>query len=261
MATPFLSIITINYNQAEGLRKTVASVVSQTYPHFEYLIIDGNSTDGSVEIIKEQEGKIDFWISEKDRGIYHAMNKGIEKAQGEYLLFLHSGDQFTSPTILAESTSHPKFKGDIIYGDYQFEEGVKVYPDELYPTYFMKTSLPHQSTFFKKPVFEWLGNYDESYTMGADRAFYIKAFLSNKVSFSHIPLFVALFDLSGMSNDPVFWERKKEEDQRLLRESYGNQYEYYRKQYETELQHQLEQRNTLKGILKRIKKRWRRWMP
>lgn len=260
MAQPFLSIITINFNQAKGLKKTITSVIQQTYPNFEYLLIDGGSTDESVEIIKEHESHFQYWVSEKDDGIYHAMNKGIAKAKGDFLLFLNSGDVFTSETILETCLTHPEFEGDIIYGDYQFEKGFKKYPDILYPTYFMKTSLPHQSTFFRKEVFEQLGLFDESYELGADRAFYIKAFLSNQVVFKHIPCFVTLFDLSGMSNSPEFLEKKKAEDDRILREGYGDQYDYYKNEYEKELEQLQVKRNSISGILRRIKKRVLRWM-
>ena len=80
------SIITINYNNKEGLRKTIESVVGQSFRDFEYIIIDGGSTDGSIEVIKEYAGKVDYWVSEPDKGIYHAMNKGVLQAHGEYLI-------------------------------------------------------------------------------------------------------------------------------------------------------------------------------
>ena len=82
------SIITINYNNKEGLRKTIESVVGQSFRDFEYIIIDGGSTDGSIEVIKEYAGKVDYWVSEPDKGIYHAMNKGVLQAHGEYLNFM-----------------------------------------------------------------------------------------------------------------------------------------------------------------------------
>jgi glycosyltransferase involved in cell wall biosynthesis len=89
---PKLSIITINYNNLEGLQRTVESVVNQTWQEFEYIVIDGGSTDGSADFIESQSETIDYWVSEPDKGIYNAMNKGIAKASGEYLLFLNSGD-------------------------------------------------------------------------------------------------------------------------------------------------------------------------
>ncbi len=87
-----LSIITINKNNAYGLRKTIQSVINQTYSNIEYIIIDGASTDGSIDVIKKFEDKIDWWASEPDTGIYNAMNKGIKIATGDYCQFLNSGD-------------------------------------------------------------------------------------------------------------------------------------------------------------------------
>lgn len=87
-----LSIITINYNNREGLRKTIESVVAQTTREFEYIVIDGGSTDGSVDVIKEFSDYIDYWVSEPDKGIYNAMNKGVKVAHGDYCQFLNSGD-------------------------------------------------------------------------------------------------------------------------------------------------------------------------
>ena len=95
-----ISIITINYNNASGLEKTIRSVVEQTYNEYEYIIIDGASSDKSKEVIQEYQRYIDFWCSEKDSGIYNAMNKGIQKASGEYLLFLNSGDVLNNSAVL-----------------------------------------------------------------------------------------------------------------------------------------------------------------
>ena len=96
---PKLSIITINLNNAEGLRKTIPSVISQTYCDFEYIVIDGGSTDGSVDVIKKYADKLSYWVSEPDAGIYNAMNKGIRKAGGEYCQFLNSGDWLVAPDV------------------------------------------------------------------------------------------------------------------------------------------------------------------
>ena len=94
-----ISIITINYNNASGLEKTIRSVVEQIYNEYEYIIIDGASSDKSKEVIQEYQRYIDFWCSEKDSGIYNAMNKGIQKASGEYLLFLNSGDVLNNSAV------------------------------------------------------------------------------------------------------------------------------------------------------------------
>ena len=122
-----LSIITINYNNADGLRKTLVSVVAQTYPDIEHIVIDGGSTDGSVEVIKDyvNQFKIDDrrlkidWVSEKDNGIYHAMNKGIRKASGEYIQILNSGDKLAAPDVTermvaaVEKAEYP----ELLYGN------------------------------------------------------------------------------------------------------------------------------------------------
>lgn len=253
--TPKLSIITINLNNREGLMATISSVMTQTFKDYELLIIDGNSADGSLDIIEQNQEHINFWISEQDSGIFNAMNKGIKQAKGEYLLFLNSGDCLTSKNALGDFINHKLFQGDIIYGDYQFENGGKVYPDQISPYYFMKTSLPHQSTLFQKSVFELLGGYDESYKIVSDRAFYLKCFLSGKFTFTHIPYALTLFDLTGFSNDANYKNKKKEEDERMFRELYGLYYSDM-KTITTLHQNLAEcQRNTPRGILKRLKNR------
>src|SRR4051812_22804100 len=97
---PRLSIITINYNNVSGLRKTVESVVNQTSQDFEYIVIDGGSTDGSVDVLKQYAKKIKYWISEPDKGIYNAQNKGILKATGEYCHFINSGDYLVKNDVI-----------------------------------------------------------------------------------------------------------------------------------------------------------------
>jgi len=134
---PKLSIITVNLNNAEGLRKTIESVVSQTYTDYEYIIIDGGSTDGCVEIIKQYEDKITYWVSEPDKGIYNAMNKGILKAKGEYCQFLNSGDWLIKESILHDIFSILPI-ADIIYGNEQTEKGIRTYPENPSFNFFSK---------------------------------------------------------------------------------------------------------------------------
>lgn len=249
---PLISIITINFNNAFALEKTISSVVNQTFDNYEYIVIDGASTDNSLDIVEKYQKQISYWISEKDTGIYNAMNKGISAAKGDYLLFLNSGDVLTSNNTLLEFINNPGFQGDIVYGDYTFIDGEKIYPDNLSPYYFMKSSLPHQSTFFNKNVFEIMRNFDETYEICADRAFYLKCFLSNQFKWKHIRYPVTLFDLTGISNNPKYLEKKQIEDERLWKENFGiycNDYKYL-----LELEQKLKdtKKQTIKGILKRI---------
>ena len=250
-----MSIITINYNNAVGLLKTIESVFSQTWTDFEYLIIDGNSTDTSVEIIEEYQNRIKYWISEPDTGVFQAMNKGIAKATGDYLLFLNSGDVLNGITALGDFISHKDFEGDIIYGDYQFEKGEKIYPDKLTPLFFLRTSLPHQSTFFKREVFDSMGMYDENYKIAADRGFYIKCFLSNLFVFKHIQYPITIYDLNGISNNNDLYYVKTKEDELIFKEHFGIYYEDYKKHLSLEKELARVNRLTLKGIMHRIKKR------
>jgi glycosyltransferase involved in cell wall biosynthesis len=248
-----ISIITINYNNLAGLEKTVASVVEQAYSNFEYVIIDGDSTDGSCQFLEKHKEKFSYLVSEPDTGIYNAMNKGIKVSKGEYLLFLNSGDVLNGVTALSDFVNNPLFSGDIIYGDYQFKKGKKIYPDILSPLFFIKSSLPHQSTFFKSSIFDTMGFYNESYKISADRAFYIDCFLSGKFKFTHIQYFLSIYDLNGLSNSVEYNTLKKEEDLAVFKKYYGIFFQDYLKYLELEKKLSRIRKLTLSGVLKRIK--------
>ena len=116
------SIITVNYNNKDGLRKTIESVIHQTFRDFEFIVIDGGSTDGSAEVLKEYDAQIDYWVSEPDNGVYYAMNKGTRQAHGDYLNFMNSGDCLYDEKVL-EHLSAKGLSADIIVGrDYHFNE-------------------------------------------------------------------------------------------------------------------------------------------
>ena len=120
MHQPKFSIITITYNASQWLEQTILSVLSQSYPAIEYLIIDGNSTDGTVDIIKQYSSGVSYWVSEPDKGIYDAMNKGLQKATGDYVWFMNAGDTFyTSDTVqrVASRIQKKKVLPDIVYGE------------------------------------------------------------------------------------------------------------------------------------------------
>jgi glycosyltransferase involved in cell wall biosynthesis len=261
MIQPKLSIITVNYNDAKGLEKTIQSVIAQTYQNFDYLIVDGDSNDGSKIVAERYQANIDYYISEPDTGIYHAMNKGIKASKGEYLLFLNSGDVLNGNTAVNDFVNHIDFGGDIIYGDYKFKTGGKVYPDNLTPLFFVRTSLPHQSTFFNRVVFDKMGLYDERYKIVADRAFYIKCFLNNQFVFKHINYPLTIFDLTGISNDLIHKEKQLLENESMFQEYYGLYFEDYKKMLSLQSELNQAKRETLHGILRRIsnriKKVWR----
>ncbi len=197
------SIITINYNNFEGLKRTVESVVNQTWKDFEYIIIDGGSTDGSVEYIETQRQYVDYWISEPDKGIYSAMNKGIAKATGEYLLFLNSGDEFYDAEVL-ESNNLNIHTEDLVYFDIQLisEDQTKVYkyPELLDYKNFIGGSIGHPTTFIKKELFSKNGNYDESLKIVSDWKFFMTAILKHNCSWRKVNKVLSKFHMDGVSS-------------------------------------------------------------
>lgn len=183
---PKLSIITINLNNVVGLQKTMESVFAQTFTDFEYIIIDGASTDGSKELIENNADKFVYWVSEKDEGIYNAMNKGIEQAKGKYAMFLNSGDYLLNNQVLLNAFGIIEKEWlDVYYGDIEiiFQNGqkyVQKHAPELDLDFLEKRTLNHQASFTKTLLFKELGLYSGRYTLAADYAFYLKAFIAGK---------------------------------------------------------------------------------
>ena len=163
-----LSVITINYNNCEGLRKTIESVVNQTCCDFEYIIIDGGSTDGSVDVIKQYADRIDYWVSEPDKGIYNAMNKGIDVAKGEYCIFMNSGDCFHDYQSLTLSIPHLDGT-DVVAGYAKLDSGERVNrPVEITLQSLYNHQQPcHQSSFIKTELLKKY-HYDEKYKLVSD---------------------------------------------------------------------------------------------
>lgn len=201
-----LSIITINRNNAEGLRKTIESVVSQTYTDFEYIIIDGASTDESIEIIKQHADKISYWVSEPDKGIYNAMNKGILKATGQYCLFINSGDWLYNETVIGEALSI-NFCEDIVYGSiiniYGKDIVTEEYPDEqnIDFDWFLHSTIPHGSSFIKRDLFTSIGLYSEDYRIVSDWEFFLVAICKYNCSLKKVKIPIYYFDNNGISSE------------------------------------------------------------
>jgi len=256
-----LSIITINYNNAEGLRKTLSSVASQTFRDFEHIIVDGGSTDESVEIIRQYAGNEALrlegykaikqensnadkqasspnhlitlspiiWISEPDKGIYDAMNKGIEIALGkrtvnsfnrselvedkkiigrtgvgsEYVLFLNSGDYLIDTNVL-QMVDDTNMQADVCYFDAIFtKQGepylTRTYPDSLSLRFFLSDSLCHQATFYQLSALSEYEGYDEQYKLIGDWALNVKLIVLNNCSIQHYPSVTTCYEIGGLS--------------------------------------------------------------
>ena len=207
------SIITINYNNADGLRRTIESVVRQTYTDYEYLIIDGGSTDGSVNAIKDYEDKISYWVSEKDGGIYNAMNKGVKVAHGEYLIFMNSGDFFYDSDVL-KNISKELYNEDVLVGKvfiYGTNNIISPPPQrELSMYHLFSGSIPHQGTFIKTTI-QKKYPFDEALRISSDWKFFLQTIIFDNcnIKFTNIP--VAIYDNNGISsNNPSAMRFEKE---------------------------------------------------
>ena len=200
-----LSIITVTYNNEEGLMKTIHSVNDQSEKDFEYIIVDGGSSDNTEMLVKSHSDLVNVFISEKDNGIYDAMNKGIVAAQGEYCLFLNAGDCFYDLNVIKKVIPHLE-NIDIAYGDsYKIKPHYRrkiTYSDSLTLMTFYKVTPPihHQATFIKRDLFEKYGFYNIELPIFADWEFFYRVIILNHVSTLHLRFIVCSFDGTGVSN-------------------------------------------------------------
>ncbi|WP_421945295.1 glycosyltransferase family 2 protein [Pedobacter sp.] len=199
-----LSIVTVNFNNKIGLQKTIDSVKAQTWKDYEFIIIDGGSSDGAESILITEQENITYSISEADTGVYNAMNKGIRKAIGEYVLFLNSGDSFYENTTLEKVIPQLDKNIDIYYGDAAYLEKngahIRTYPDKLSFGYFAAHNLSHQASFIKRTLFSELFFYNENYKIVSDWEFFIYAICKANVSYQHINQVICNYDTEGISS-------------------------------------------------------------
>ena len=218
-----LSVITINLNNCNGLKKTVESIEAQTYKDFEWIVVDGGSTDGSRELIEEHTKQIAKWVSEPDAGIYNAMNKGVRMATGDYLLFLNSGDSLASShviqraeeeiaTLLSKSEKGPEiFIGKQNVTDAQRKilrkEGFS--QEELTLLFIYLYQVPHQSTFISRSLL--LTNpYDESLKTASDWKFFLETIILQNVPVEILSTIIADYDSGGISSNASLHDKECE---------------------------------------------------
>ncbi len=205
-----LTIITINRNNATGLEKTMQSVLFQTRTNYEYLIVDGASTDGSVDVIKRFApafGERLRWISEPDKGIYNAMNKGIGMASGEYVEFLNSGDCLVSSDVVEKMYAALEESGypSILYGNMLKDMSGGIMRDKCFAGQeisflgFYTGTLNHSPAYIRKDLFEKYGLYDESLKIVSDWKWYLQAIILGGERPAYVDLDVTLFDMNGIS--------------------------------------------------------------
>jgi len=217
---PLITVVTVVRNGEKMLEETILSVINQTYTNIEYIIIDGASNDSTLDIIKKYEDKIDYWISEPDKGIYYAMNKGIDLATGEWINFMNAGDRFCTNDILANIFNIIR-NSDVIFGDYILDTTIaKMYIvagtlEEL------KICKPfcHQSMFVRTSI-QKKYKFNCRYTICADYDF-IKSIFETHASFEYIPISISLFAGDGISSGVSAYKENA-----LINGSYRQKYWY-----------------------------------
>lgn len=197
-----LTIITINYNDAKGLDKTLSYIDKHPLPdNVNWIVIDGGSSDDSVSVIKSKNLSLDFWISEPDSGIYHAMNKGVQAAKGEYVIFMNSGDQFVDGALTSELVDSLYY--DIEYGDCLIEDDegftLEKQPQDLTFQSFYYGCICHQAAFVKKDLQERFP-FDESMRLASCRKFFIESLVLGGASYKYINKPIAIYDTNGVSS-------------------------------------------------------------
>ena len=211
-----LSIITVNQNNCTGLQKTIDSVIAQTHKDFEWIIIDGASTDGSKVLIEKYATNINYWISEPDNGIFDAMNKGIQVSHGEYLLFLNSGDSLSDKYVVHQVL--PFLNGKDFYvgkeqrDDYNYIWDQKISTNKDICLNLISFFIPHQSTFIHCSVFENYGLYRTDLQYSSDWYLFYKTLILGNATISRIPILISIFEGGGIS----YMEKgqaKKEQEQ------------------------------------------------
>lgn len=217
-----ISIISVNYNDKPGLEKTLKSITSQSWKDFEFLVIDGGSTDGSKELIESYTDKIDYWISEPDKGVYNAMNKGIKAAKGDFVIFMNGGDVFYNNEVLENIEKQLTDDFDIYYGDnYKVKpdsKRKKIYPEKLSFSFFYTSSLNHQSTFIRRQLFHDHYFYKEDYKIAADWDFFIYTICKMNVPYKYLKRTISEYDFTGISSTDKFRDTTAREKQTTLRQ-------------------------------------------
>ena len=213
-----ISIITIVYNDKEGLQKTIDSVISLNYDNIEFIVIDGGSNDGTAELMRKYESNIDYCVSECDSGIYDAMNKGIKVATGDWLNFMNAGDYFSNENVLNEMDFTANKKVDILYG-YKSQKGKLFYPMNIKNLEIGVIFGNHQSMFFNKNKLQYELYYDDKYKIYADYELVNRIYKQKNSVINFVNVLVADFEGGGISEKPSTQKRK--DKYKIVYKSYG----------------------------------------
>ena len=212
-----LSIITINWNNREGLRQTMDNVLSQTArDQFEYVVVDGGADDGSGEMLaREYDGKLDKWMSEPIKPIYRKMNIGVQLATGDYCLFINSGDALNDPDVVKDVLPHLDGQYDLVIGTILEGKSRTRVPDDITYLWMYKASIPHSAAFIRRDLLIQ-HPYDEDLRIVSDWKFFLQVLILDNASYKLIDRDIAYFDQTGISSthpEQVEEERRKTLDQ------------------------------------------------
>lgn len=203
-----ISVVTVSYNAAETIEETIQSVVNQTYDNIEYIIIDGGSTDGTVDIIKRYADRLAYWVSEPDKGIYDAMNKGLRAANGHYVYFLGADDIIADENVFCRlvkaigNDSH-----SIYYSNVKFKHSGEIYPGPIKTNYrICLDNFSHQAIFYPAHIYK-NKCYNTNYKLWADYVYNIELFADKINTFRYIEDVIAIFSCEGrgsIQSDTLF---------------------------------------------------------
>jgi glycosyltransferase involved in cell wall biosynthesis len=221
-----ISIITVVYNADKYIQQTLESILKQTYKCFELIIIDGGSTDNTLNIINSYNNDDITVISEKDKGIYDAMNKGTRLAKYEWVFFLNAGDVFASNETLSNIFNKYSGNSSILFGNtFLKSDNLEInYPNKINKLWFFNDTICHQSIFFKRQLFNEIGAFNLNYKIIADRDFLIRA-INAKHRFEHVNEIVSIYDQEGFSakNQNLYIQ-----EQTFLRKKHFSYFDYFK---------------------------------
>lgn len=227
-----ISIITVSLNEKDTIEATFLSVLNQTYKDFELIVVDGGSTDGTLEIIDKYKDKISHFISEPDNGIYDAMNKGIDLATGDFLLFLNANDKLYDDKVfqLVADTLNKNPEVKLLFGDVEIidkdnnQDYIKTYENMLNKYNFLFSGLCHQGTYYSRDLFNDYGKYSTEYKICADWEFNIRCVIKNKVKNFYLNSTLAKFQLGGYSSNSIAGKNMRIEKNIITKKYYPKMY-------------------------------------
>lgn len=228
--TPSVSIVMATYNPGDALEETLHSIYSQTWRDYEIIVIDGGSSDGTLNFLRSQGDRINCWISEPDEGVYDAYNKGIELARGEWVYFIGAGDVLAGDNVLERVFSSP-IRGNLVYADVLLGKGGRRYDGKFSRFKICRRNICHQSIFYRRSLFRDLGKFEKKYRILADRAFNMKCFGDRRIRPVYLDMVVAVFKKGGLSDGGPDWEFD-EDRLYLIRECFGRRYLLLMKAYQ-----------------------------